>query len=441
MSLRAAILAALLVALAACAPREVILEGPREELRSDLGAPADATGILDAGLDRAVPFSPPPPSTNSVWTHRAATPSHNMGHAALSDRPTEIWSTEIGEGNGRKHRITSDPVVGGGRVFTLDSRARVTAFSTGGTPLWSSNLTPGTDSADDASGGGLALGPDRLFVTTGFGRLHALDPTTGAELWVQRLPDAAAGAPTVFDGIVYAVTRDSTSWAIDAANGRVLWRIDGLPSISGFDGGASPAVNDRIVVFPTASGELVGALRQGGLRLWTASLSGGRLGRVYAQIRDVSGDPVLQGNRIFAGNPSGRTRAFDARTGETLWTAPHGSLSPALAVGGSVFVVSDENALVRLDAETGAEIWRTDLPFFVDERARRRKGVFAQYGPVLAGGRLIVASSGGVIRFFDPATGGQIGAQSVGGGAASNPVVANGTLYIVSASGRLHAFR
>jgi outer membrane protein assembly factor BamB len=78
---------------------------------------------------------------------------------------------------------------------------------------------------------------------------------------------------------------------------------------------------------------------------------------------------------------------------------------PVTVAGGSVFLVSDQNDLVRLDAATGATLWEVDLPLFVDPRPRRREGIFAHYGPLLAGGRLIVASSDAQLRFFDPASG------------------------------------
>ena len=104
-------------------------------------------------------------------------------------------------------------------------------------------------------------------------------------------------------------------------------------------------------------------------------------------------------------------------------------------------MVNDISELVRLDAATGAPVWRVDLPDFEGENTRRQRSVIAHYGPVLAGGRLIVASSDGLIRQFDPASGALIGTVDLPGGAASAPVVAGQTLYVISKTGPLHAFR
>ena len=67
--------------------------------------------------------------------------------------------------------------------------------------------------------------------------------------------------------------------------------------------------------------------------------------------------------------------------------------------------------------------------------------VVAHFGPVLAGGRLIVASSDGLIRAFDPASGALAGSVELPGGAASAPAVAGGVLYVVTKDGKLRAFR
>ena len=112
------------------------------------------------------------------------------------------------------------------------------------------------------------------------------------------------------------------------------------------------------------------------------------------------------------------------------------------AVGNAVFFINDINELVRLDAATGTPVWRTALPVLEDgANPRREKRIFTHYGPVLAGGRLIVTSSDGLIRQFDPASGALLGQLALPGGAASGPVVAGQTLYVLSKDGQLHAFR
>jgi outer membrane protein assembly factor BamB len=155
----------------------------------------------------------------------------------------------------------------------------------------------------------------------------------------------------------------------------------------------------------------------------------------------VTGDPVVQGGTIFAGNAAGRVYAVRASNGETIWSAPEASLGAVIVAGGSVFTISDENRLVRLDAATGARIWSVEMPFFTANKPRKHLGVVAHYGPVMAGGRIVVASGDGLLRLFDPASGAMVASAEIPGGAASAPALAGGMLYVVGGDGQLHAFR
>jgi outer membrane protein assembly factor BamB len=316
---------------------------------------------------------------------------------------------------------------------------QATALATGA-PAWVASLVPDFDRGGNASGGGLALAGDRLYATTAYGEVLALDAATGSVIWRQRL-GSVLGAPTVSGGLIYVVGRNSEAWAIAAEDGRLRWRVPSSDVPAVLIGGAAPAVADGRVIFPFPSGELVAAFPNTGATLWNSFVAGGRLGTAYAGINDITSDPVIVGGTIYAGNQSGRVVAMDARSGARQWAANEGAYSPVVVAGGSVFFVSDRNELIRLDASDGSRVWGTELPLYQANRPRRRQAVFTHYGPILAGGNLIVASGDGVIRMFAPDSGALTGTLELRGGAAAHPIVVDGTLLVVSQDGRLHAYR
>lgn len=435
MKLRSIVGAALSLAfLAACSEKDVILEGQRLDLRS-----GQSTSEVFVNQTRAINLGAA--RVNTDWTHRNGGPGHQINHPALGANLTQVFAANIGDGDSRRARITADPVVAGGVIYTLDAQTMVTATSQDGTTLWTANVLPAGDSANSASGGGLAISGGRLFVATGYGELSALDATTGAVIWRQDLDAPGGSAPTVQGNLVYLVARNSRAWAIEADTGRIRWNLEGAPSGSGFGGGAGVAATGSLVYFPFPSGEVLAAFPRGGLRRWSSVVSGQRLGQAAATISDISGDPVVSGNRLYVGNVSGRVVAMELGTGDRLWTALEGAVGPVWPAGDSVFLINDLNELVRLSSASGDPIWRVALPKFEETRERRQKTLHAHYGPILAGGRIIVASSDGQLRQFDPTSGALIGAVEIPGGASSNPVIANKTLYVVSKQGQLLAFR
>lgn len=441
-----------LAALAAgCAEREVILKGTRQTPRSAVispeatseaaTAPVPVAQAVPAAGPKPAPIRLPAPQGNADWPQRGGNALHRAAHAALSPAPAALWRARVGQGDGRKHRVSADPVVSGGRIFTLDSRALVVATGRGGETLWQTDLTPAGERADDASGGGLAAGEGMVFATTGFGELVALDAASGALAWRQRFDAPVGGAPAVADGRVYVVARDASAWAVSARDGRVLWQIPGTPTISGVIGGSAPAVDARQVIFPFTSGQMIAVARDSGAGLWNTQVAGQRPGRAYAAFSDLTGDPVIADGTVYAGTMAGRLVAIDADTGLLRWSAADGATGPVVVAGGAVFFVNDEDQLMRVDAQSGAEVWRIDMPYFRTARPKRRRDIVAHYGPVLAGGRLVLASSDRLLRFFDPVSGALAATVPMAAGAAAAPAVAGGVLYVLDQGGTLEAFR
>ena len=428
--------------LAACGDREVILPGKREGVREVLGQEGDLAPVSDAA-NRSVAAAMPAVSRNAAWTQAHGTPSSRTDHPALNANLTQVWSANIGQADKRRARITAQPVAEAGRIFTLDSAMTVTATSASGATLWTADLTPLSDRPDQASGGSLALGGGRLYVTSAFGVVAALDPATGQTLWTQKLGNTGTGNPSFYEGVVYLVAGDTTAWALEADNGRVRWQIDGLSDINNVAGGPAPVVTPQQVIFGFGNAELQAAFRQGGLRLWNAGLPNLRRGLAIATVDDITGDPVAYGDTVYVGNQSGAFVALNIANGERRWSAPIGATGPAWVTSDSVYLVSDVNNLVRLDAETGETVWSVDLPGYVERRKpqKRRDSSYVNYGPVLAGGHLVVPGSDGTIRLFNPADGALTGSVAVPGGATAAPIVVDGTLYVVTGKGQLIAFR
>ena len=433
---RLGVVAALVVLGLAGCEREVILEGERLDPRA-----LTVAGAPELPGNRSLPVALAAPTDHSAWTHRGGTATQRIAHPALGAAPGLVWSAGIGDGASRRMRITADPVAAEGRIFTLDAHSTVTATGRDGARLWQADIRPDWAGRGLASGGGLAIGAGRLFVTSGYGLMQAMDPASGAVLWSKRFEAPLTAPPTVAEGRVFVVGSDGTGWAIDAADGRVLWQLPGVPSAAGMVGGAGPAVAGGRVMLPFVTGDIVSAAVGTGVQAWRTRVAGQRLGRTGALVTDIAGDPVVVDGTVFVGSRSGRVVALDAASGVVRWSARDGAFGPVWPAGDSLFFVSDQGELLRLQARDGARVWGVPLGHFLETRERRRAETVAHFGPVLAGGRLLVASSDGYLRAFDPASGALLSETALPAGAASRPIVVERTLYLVTRDGRLHALR
>ncbi|MCG3102679.1 PQQ-like beta-propeller repeat protein, partial [Enterobacter sp. DRP3] len=92
------------------------------------------------------------------------------------------------------------------------------------------DIAPALETRDSVSGGGLAYEGGRLYATSGFGELVALDAASGRGLWRQRVDAPIGGGPAVQNGVVYVLGRNDIGWAVRATDGKVLWQTAGTPS-------------------------------------------------------------------------------------------------------------------------------------------------------------------------------------------------------------------
>ncbi len=380
----------------------------------------------------------PVPVENNAWPQPGGLPNHAMQHLA-ADGFEIAWRTDIGAGSGRSGRIAASPIVADGRVFMLDAGTQLAAVdAASGARLWTFDIEPQKESAGGA-GGGVAYDGGRLYVSTGYAQVIALEAESGEEVWRQTLTAPLRAGPTVGGGRVFATSIDNQVHALDAATGRRLWSHTGIAETAGIYGGASPALEGNIVIAAFSSGELFALRTDNGRVLWSDSLAGALRSDPVSSLADIRGLPVIDRSQVIAASNAGRVVSIDLRSGGRIWEQNFGSLSTPWVAGDFIFMVTVDGELVCLTRRDGRVRWVTQLQRFRDEEARRGRIVWT--GPVLVGSELLVANSEGEALRVSPQTG-EIGETiSLPGGVFVAPVVANRTIYILTDNADLVALQ
>jgi outer membrane protein assembly factor BamB len=381
----------------------------------------------------------PQPFLNPAWPEVGGYPDHAMQHLALGDGIKEAWRANIGEGASRYGKITTQPVVADGRVYAMDAEGVVTAVDEqSGRRLWKFDPKPEKES-NHAFGGGVAASGDRIYVSTGYAQVVAVQAATGKEIWRQTVSSPMRGAPTVADGRVFAVTVENQLEVLAADDGHRLWAHNGIPETAGLLGAASPAVEGDIVVVAYSSGEIFALRIENGRPLWTDNLSTARPLGALATLADIHGAPVIDRGRVYAVSHSGRMVAIDLRTGDRVWEQDIGGTHGAWVAGDFVYVLSNDNDLICLTRQEGRVRWVRELPRYENEEKKR--GPLRWTGPVLGSDRLIVVSSNGEAFSVSPYTGKPIGRTEFPDGVFIEPVLANKTLFVLTDQADLIAMR
>ena len=405
-----------------------------EEFQRIAALPDSLKGQTDASIDLVAPW------VNAFWPQVGGYPNHTMKHVAFSpQKPDRVWSSSIGAGSSKRLPLTSAPIVADGKVFTLNTRAEVIAFDQKkGRKLWEQNIIrQGEDEV--VIGGGLAFSGGKLFAANGFNEVLAMDPADGRILWRADTKSPVRAAPAAIPGRVFVSTMDNQTLAFNAADGKRLWSHRGLSGDAGVLGAATPAVTRDAVFTAYNSGEVYALQIDTGMELWVQNLS--PLARVAGRtmMSDIRALPVEDNGVVYATSLSNRMSAIDARTGESLWQVPIGSATTPWVSGNRIFVIETQNTLVSLNKETGDVIWQNPLPQFEDPDDR--DDPVSWQGPVLAGGRLMIFGSHGVVREHNPVNGDIIREWDSKGDIRIAPAFAEQTLYLIDEGGTVSAWQ
>jgi outer membrane protein assembly factor BamB len=388
----------------------------------------------------AIPMALPAPVVNPEWAQSGGNPSKSMGHLALGNSLGQAWVASVGYGSSLTVRLASPPVVGGGRVYTIDTNSTVRAFDArNGGMVWESQF--GTEKGNSSSlfGGGVAYDNGRIYATNGLGFVAALDIRNGGPIWTVRPGGPLRGAPTVVGDTLYVMSQDNQIYSLKAADGATNWSNAASLEIAGVFGTASPAFAQGTVVAGFSSGELNAYRYENGRLVWQDALSRTSIRTSVSALSDIDANAVIDNGQVFAIGQGGRMVALELITGQRMWELNIAGIATPWVAGDWVFVATDDGKLIAVARNSGKVRWINQLPRF--ERAKSKRGQITYRGPVLAGGRLILVGSNGTLINFDPDTGNFQSQTTLGVPVSLAPIVADSTLYVLDDEGRLHAFR
>lgn len=181
------------------------------------------------------------------------------GYVVAIDRTngSELWAVKVGDG--KFPDIQSEVIVHddlliaaafGGPTVAIDARSHAIRWR---------NDDVGAVST-------MVLSSDALYTSDASGKLHAVDPDTGASQWQWEPRETQLGPPVRAGGALLVGDTTGTIYAIDRYEGKEMWRFRPADGTR-LAGVAAPAtVADRQLLFSTAGGavySLIGAPASG----------------------------------------------------------------------------------------------------------------------------------------------------------------------------------
>lgn len=273
----------------------------------------------------------------------------------------------------------------------------------------------------------------RIFIGATDGKLYTLDAATGKGNWLFDTQTNISGSPVIYEGVVYFGASDGRIFAVDTRTG---------VEVPNWKGGVQ--CSDEVTGAPAIANGMLYALTADQV-LHAIALSTGkeRVGvRLGGTVDNQS--PVIDGDYVFVSS-SNTLFCFVARNLAQRWKVEFDAdiaTSPAVSEDG-IFVITADRKVYCLDQRTGRGKWKVAPTLDY--------GVIAP--PAIAGSTLFIGTRRGGIYAFDCATGeskwqytllpssDREDVVAAYANVAAPPVIADGSLYVVSDDCSLCSFR
>ncbi len=398
----------------------------------------DTSATVDPAL-AAVAVVVEPAKVNEEWAQAGGTPSKSYGNLALAGSPSYAWSAKI-TGSSKKQRLAAAPVIGGGGLFVMDTNAVLHAFDAAtGAVRWTHGFQVQGDGSNSVYGGGAAYSDGRVYITTGMGEVAALDAADGKVLWKVKPAGPLRGSPTIAFNSVFVMTQSNQLFSLNAADGAQQWNRAASVGQTGVFGVAAPAAAQGTVIAGFSTGELIAYRYENGRELWTDALARTSLSTTVGVLTDIDADPIIDRSRVYALGQGGRMAAYELVTGQRIWELNLAGISTPAISGDWIFTLTDDARLLCIARSSGKVRWLTQLAKFENEK--KKNGAIFWSGPVLAGDKLWFVNSNGQVFSAAVADGQPVLVTDLKTPITLAPIVANNTLYILDDSGKITALR
>ena len=212
--------------------------------------------------------------------------------------------------------------------------------------VWHKSLRGGIYSTPVTDGKSLFVGDD-------VGVMYSIDQKTGATNWTFDTGMRIVGSPAVSDGVVVFGSTNYNIYGLDAKTGEELWHV---------------ATNQAVMGAATIY-EGIAYIGGGDGRMFAIDIHTGKVKWTFDELKNyVLTRPLVYEDKLYFGTWDTHFYSLNLADGSLVWKWNNGKgnpkLSPAsvwpVAANGKVFITAPDRYFTCLDAETGAEIWRTN---------------------------------------------------------------------------------
>lgn len=338
-----------------------------------------------------------------------------VAQSTLPDNLDVLWTYQAAEDAG----FEATAVVAGGVVYVGDNVDTFHAVQLAdGTPVWTKKF----EDSGFLAGAAVDVEQERLYVGDAIETFRCLSLADGEEIWDAELDAQVYAGPTLVDGHVLVTCEAGTFTCFDAEEGDELWTFHIEAPLR-----CTPTLVAGFALLAGCDSQLHLINVEDGLEVGSVPIDA-----------PTGATAAVRGNMVYFGTEGGTFFAIevDAKQPDkshVVWTYQDPTrgqpIRSSAAVSDSLVAYGSQGkAAYGLDPANGQLKWQLVQRSRVDS------------SPVIAGRRVVAATTAGKLLVLDTATGKPKWSFDAGGSFLASPIVVDGRIIIGNTDGTLYCF-
>ena len=302
------------------------------------------------------------------------------------------WSKSF---NGKNEIGNFEPDFSSNKIFFADADGSVYSIqSENGEQNWSSEL--------NFLSSGVAAGFGIIVVADIDGNVIALNQNDGTKIWTQNVKGEVLSKVAIDAKLVVVKTGSGELLGLDKDNGSIKWSYRSkLPTLT-VRGSSSPVIVDDKVYVSFDNGRLAVFELDSGFLIWDGAISYVSGTSELENLIDSDSNPLVEGGLVYTTNYQGKLNIFDTTQRRSIWSYDISSFYSPIVIRGMLIVVESNSSLKSFSMQTLEESWSSQ-----DYLNRNLSNAVGYKG------NLIFGDLDGYIHVIDPLNGITVGRKKL----------------------------
>ena len=377
------------------------------------------------------------PKKNLSWKTSGLNNQNYVGHIYLDNINNNFLKKKFGKNKFNISNLISSPIVFNNNIIFTDDTGSIFNVNLDGKLNWKKNIYKKVYK-NIYKNLSLSVSDGIIYISDNIGFIYAITLDAGEPVWFKNYGNPLKSRIKIFNDKIFLVDQSNRILCFDTKNGTKIWDVRTAQSFIKSQYFLALAIsNSGSLVTINSRGDLLKIDTKYGKVIWSLNVADTKLAQDIDFFK--SSDIVITDNSIIF-STSSETFSLNLQNGYTNWKQNVGSNNTPIVDGDNIFLVTNNGFLVNLDKKSGKIIYSSNVLKILDRKGRKTKVI----GYILGSEKIYSLTSNGHIIITSATLGNSLNFKKIGkfkkNNANTNPIISNGSLYILTENQKILGF-